>query len=317
MKYLGSIWRREDLDHLRTIVVPSGIGEFQWAWTKYLNTGEKFAILGLDGAPRRLHQFCELHPNVEAFGYCSFDYSQIRGFQQHHQLDTWAAVKEKFSPGSIVMLACNPHLEAGLPLSTWLPDLPTTYQYKLDLNDRHAEAADGFLRNSLPEDILIGLSCASYRGATVWNTWGFDAWQEFLNLVQAELPEVRFAMIGGSWDDLSSDVFELNSQFKWLTDDRGNPPIGKLSFGGAASLLHGLDGFIGFSSGLGHVACHCCRTPTFMFWPEHEQLLSRSWVDPALLDSGFYEPSRWLAPKDVFGRVKSWLRFVTDRRKIS
>jgi hypothetical protein len=47
-----------------------------------------------------------------------------------------------------------------------------------------------------------------------------------------------------------------------------------------------------------------------MLWPEHELLLSTSWVDPELLDNGTYVPSRWLEPEEVFKLVKPWLRRI-------
>ena len=308
MKYLGNTWTQEDLQGLRTIVVPSGIGEFQWAWTKYGNTGDRFAILGLDGAPRRLHQFCELHPAVAAFAYCGFDYSTIRGFQQMHGLDTWAAVTSQFGlDGSLCMLACNPHLEAGKPLATWMPDLPTTYRYPLTTTDAHRQVAAQYLRHTHPGDVLIGVSCASYRGAAAWKTWGDVEWTAFLRRVQQATPAARFVLLGGAWDDLTAAVFDEASRLRWLTDARGLPPIGRTTFGAAVELLKALHGYIGFSSGLGHVACHCCNCPTFMLWPGHEQRLSIAWVDPELLESGFYVPSSWLSPSEVFHRVKPWL----------
>jgi ADP-heptose:LPS heptosyltransferase len=97
-----------------------------------------------------------------------------------------------------------------------------------------------------------------------------------------------------------------------MVDRRGIPPVGTTSFGGAVEVLRGLDGYIGFSSGLGHVAAHCCGTPVFMLWPDHEQPLSTSWVDPELLANGFYVPSKWLDPKAVWAKAKLWLRRVAE-----
>jgi hypothetical protein len=314
VKYFGqaNTIPEEVLDGLRVIVVPSGIGEFQWAWTKYSNTGERFAILGLDGAPRRLHQFCELHPAIEVFGYASFDYSTIRHWMADKQLTSWDAVRRSTELGSLCMLACNPHLEAGRPLADWLPDLPTTYRYALDTTDEHRRQANSILSTAESGDLLVGISCASYRGAAAWRTWGSNEWTEFLNLIAQEFPHVRFALLGGSWDDLTSAVYDPDSSLRWLVDRRGIPPVGTTAFGGAVEVLTGLDAYIGFSSGLGHVAAHCCGTPVFMLWPEHEQALSTSWVDPELLENGFYVPSSWVEPKEVYKRAKLWLRRVVD-----
>lgn len=314
MQYYGfaSDIPQEVLDGLRVIVVPSGIGEFQWAWTKYANTGERFAILGLDGAPRRLHQFCELHPAIEVFGYSGFDYSTVRSWQKNFGLGTWARVTEQFPRGKFTMLACNPHLEAGHPLADWLPDLPTTYRYALHTTPEHKLQADQVLSRVEPGDFTIGISCASYRGAAAWRTWTAVEWNTFLRLVQREVPHAKFALLGGSWDDLTSALYDPDGPLRWVVDKRGIPPVGTTSFGGVVEVLKRLDAYIGFSSGLGHVALHNCGTPVFMLWPEHEQLLSRSWVDPELLQNGAYVPSRWLGPEEVFKSAKLWLDRIQE-----
>lgn len=315
MRMISPSYTPEDVAGLRVIVVPSGIGEFQWAWTKYINTGERFAVLALDGAPRRLHQFCALHPQIEAFGWVGFEYSQIREFQKFHSLDTWARVREMFELGSTVMLACNPHLEAGKPLAEWMPDLPTTYRYPISLDGKHIAQANRTLHDAQAEDFLIGISCASYRGAAAWHTWEHEDWTEFLSCVQRDFPHVKFVLLGGAWDDLTSAVFDPTSALRWQVDSRGLPPVGTMSFGGAVATLQCLDAYIGFSSGLGHVAAHLCNTPVFMLWPEHEQTLSTTWVDPELLDDGTYVPSRWLSPDRVYRLCKPWLVRADDRRQ--
>ena len=309
MEFLGTKFSNEAFEGLRTIVVPSGIGELQWSMTKYVNTGEDFCILGLDGAPRRLHQFCELLPNVKAFGYTNyFDYTQIRQWQDYHKLYDWETVSRKFAVGQLTALACNPHLEAGKPLADWLPDLPTTYEYKLETTEKHKEVACKYLSQAAPGDILIGISCASYRGADAWNTWKHREWLTFLGLVRSVLPSARFVLLGGSWDDLTASIYDDSDGVRWLTDGRGFPPVGRTDFGAAVELLKGLSGYIGFSSGLGHVALHCCQTPVLMLWPDHEHDLSRSWVNPERLDDGTYVPSAWNAPEDVFRTARKWLR---------
>lgn len=302
-------------EEFRTLVVPSGIGEFQWLWAKMENTHEDFVILGLDGAPRRLHQFAELHPRVRAFGYCTFDYSQIRNFQKFHDLTSWEKIKSKFGPGQTAFLACNPHLESGAPLSSWLPDLETTYSYPYVLNNTHRAEAKRLLDGTWEEDdVVIGISCASYRGAEAWKTWNAREWTDFLTCVQAYIPKARFALLGGAWDDLTSAVYDPDGPLRWLLDSRGLPPVGTTSFGGTVGFLENIDGYIGFSSGLGHVAHHLCGVPTFMLWPEHEiELLSKTWVNPQSLEKGTYVPSAWDSPATVFTRAIPWLDRLTAR----
>jgi hypothetical protein len=306
-------------EHLRAIVVPSGIGEFQWLWTKFHNIvhalGTPLAVFAVDGAPRRLHQFAELHPGIETFGYLGVEYTQIREFQKHHRLDTWRRIGELFGPGQLCMLACNPHLEAGKPLCDWLPDVPTAYRYPLVTNATHKEEADRVLVGSSPKDLLIGISCASYRGASAWRTWTSPQWLDLMGRIQSEYPEAKFVLLGGSWDDVTSAVYRPESNLRFQVDYRGIPPVGTTTFGGAVEILQRLDGYIGFSSGLGHVAAHNCDCPVFMLWPEHEQPLSTAWVDPILLANGRYVPSRWLSVDEVWPNVKAWIERIIHGSK--
>lgn len=305
----------ETYAHLRCVVLPSGIGEFQWAWTKFENAGERFAVFALDGAPRRLHQFVELHPKIDVFGWVGYDYSQIREFQKFHELTTWERVRALFGPGQVAFLACNPHLEAGKPLRDWMPDLETTYSYPIQLKDQHIAEARRVLHDRNSNDLLIGISCASYRGAAAWKTWEVEQWRKFLGLIVRDFPHAKFVLLGGSWDDLTSSLYDPDGPFRWQLDARGLPPVGTTTFGGVTALLSQLDGYIGFSSGLGHVAAHLCGTPVFMLWPEHEyEFLSRSWVNPELLDNGSYVPSRWLEPEVVYKSTKLWLDQIEEKR---
>lgn len=303
-----------EYEHLRCLVVPSGIGEFQWLMAKVNNCGEKLAVFGLDGAPQRLHQFVELHPNVEAFGYVGYDYSQIREYQKHFELYTWAKVREQFGMGQKVMLACNPHLEAGKLLKDWMHDLDTTYTYPIVTTTEHVLEATNALAGMHTtfehgdQVKLIGISCASYRGANAWRTWHSKEWIAFLQKVQLLDSRIRFVLLGGSWDDLTASIFDReDTGISWETNSRGLPPVGRTSFGGAVEILKRLDGYIGFSSGLGHVAAHLCGTPVFMLWPEHEQALSRTWCNPEILETGTYVPSRWLSVDEVYASAKPWL----------
>jgi hypothetical protein len=310
MRMLPRDFTDADVAGLRVLCIPSGIGEFQWMATKLHNvhrlSGERFAIIALDGAPRRLHQFAEMHPFVEAFGWATFDYSQIREFQKFNGLNTWARIRELFGLGQMCMLACNPALEAGTHLSNWLPDLPTTYSYPVNYTDKHiAESLRVIPAGS--STFNIGVSCASYRGAAAWHTWERQEWEIFLRLIAGDFPDANFVLLGGSWDDLTVSLFDTPG-LRFQTDSKTHtPPIGTLSFGGAMATLTACDAYIGFSSGLGHVAAHLCATPVFMLWPDHEEVLSRTWCNPKLLENGKYVPSLWKSPEEVYASAYTFL----------
>lgn len=317
MRILQKGYDAKELEGHYNILVPSGIGEFCWMWAKLSNVPGPFFVHALDGAPRRLHQFAELHPNVSKFCYYGMDYSQIREFQKFNELYTWERISTLFPKGGgLCLLACNPHLEEGRPLAEWLPDLPTRYSYTVSYQQMHYDEASRVLHDHDPKDFYIGISCASYRGAAAWKTWEHQEWTKFLQMIADLIPNVKFVLMGGSWDDLTSAVYNPATGLRFQLDARGLPPVGTTTFGGAMRVLHSLDAYIGFSSGLGHVAAHLCGTPVAMFWPDHEkELLARSWCDPDLLACQKYLPMAWNTPEQNFEVVKQWLLNLAKGRK--
>lgn len=284
--------------------LPSGIGDCSWAVSKLRHVGPLHYQIA-DGWPYRTVPYFELLPECAKAEYGEFQYQDIIGFEQQigmHGPMTWAELSAKGY--GRVLIEPNLHLERGKPLADWLPDLPTDFHYPMVTTREHQERA-AHLLEGLPRP-LWGVSAASYRGSEAWKTWGADEWQDFLRRFHAEAGGT-ILLLGGSWDDLTST----------LADGGYYDIVGKTSVGAMVEVLKCLDGYLGFSSGMG-VLNTVLYGKTFMCWPDHQAALSTSWADPVMLENGAYQASLWRKPAEVFGRVKAWLRLpeMEERRAL-
>lgn len=276
------------------IGLPSGIGDCSWAYSKLKHVGP-LQYLVADGWPYRTKPWFELLPQCASVEYGTFTYNDILKFEALHNLNgatRWAELTAK--GWGAAYIEPNLHLEMGHPLAEWLPDLPTDYHYEMVTQATDQERATALLHD-MPRP-LWGVSAASYRGSEAWKTWTYADWSEFLKWFRSEV-DGTILLMGGFWDDLTSR----------LAEDGYPDLVGKTSVGAMVEVLKHLDGFIGFSSGLG-ILNTVLWGKTFMLWPEHQVALSRSWADPEMLDAGSYEASQWVAPDLVAKRVRAWLR---------
>lgn len=275
--------------------VPSGIGDVSWLYSKLKNLGPAYWHVA-DGWPHRTAPFLKLLPNVINADYEPFNYQDIIVQEEHHEFGItpkWADFESK--QFARYYIECNRHLEAGRRLEDWLPDLPTSFHYDINLEDSDIVKAVNLLRG-LPRP-LWGISAASYRGSEAWKTWGFEQWQGYLKALEREAGGTIILM-GGFWDDLTHTL-AVEGEYKDI--------VGRTSVGSMIEVLRILDGYIGFSSGMG-ILRTVMNKPVFMMWPDHQVELSTSWAPQDMLEKGEYVASLWREPKEVFARTKVWLR---------
>lgn len=257
---------------------------------------EPLTWLVAEGWPARSVPFLRMLPEVKDADYSRFDYGDIVRFEQVTGIGhtpTWSELS-RFQGGNL-FLEANTHLEQGKPLKDWLPDLPTDYHYDVVIPEEEARRARKLIQ-SLQRPIW-GISAASYRGAEAWKTWGVKPWMEFLSRWK-EFAGGSVLLLGANWDDLT---------FALACDGGYTDLVGKTSVPMALSIVKEIEGYIGFSSGLGIVRT-VFNKPTLMMWPEHQVELSRSWADPEMLELGSYIAAQWLEPEEVFAVAKSWHR---------
>lgn len=275
--------------------VPSGIGDFSWAYSKLKHVGMADWTIA-DGWPHRTVPFVKLLDNVNEASYGPFNYTEIvRLEEQFHfgMTPTWERVSQ--FPGVNVFIEPNRHLESGRRLEDWLPDLPCDFHYPIHVPSVERERMEAMLSSF--KRPIFGISCASYRGSEAWKTWGHDEWLTFLRLLEANVGGT-ILMLGGFWDDLTSSVAGAGG-YKDI--------VGRTSVPMMVAAMDMLDGYIGFSSGMGIIRTVLDK-PVFMMWPDHQVELSTSWAPQEMLENRKYVASLWRDPTQVFNRTLDWLR---------
>jgi len=288
------------------IAVPAGIGDVSWILSKLVNVSDRydFNIEVADGAPYRTVPFLRMFPWISKADYGNFHYTDLHFGYHSQNLYTWKAIEE--SGRGRIWLTNNPHLEAGNRLEDWLPDLPTDFHYPINEGKLAAVRTNHILESCRKKFHFVhplklyGISAASYRGAQAWNTWEYEDWATFLTLWSDHDRGARFILMGGGWDDLTRSLYE---EFADLCFDA----VGKTSFATAINLHRNLDGYVGFSSGLGIIRT-VINKKTFMFWPEFQEKLSTSWAPPDMLEAGTYDCCLWQEPESAFKKVEAWLK---------
>lgn len=279
---------------LRSFHVPSGIGDVSWLYSKLMHVEPANWIIA-DGWPHRTAPFLKLLPRVIDAVYGPFNYHEILKQEEYHSIQpttTWAQVEALRHTN--VYIEVNRHLEAGRRLEDWMPDLPTEFHYHIDVPAEDALRAHKLLEGL--ERPIWGISAASYRGSEAWKTWGYDNWSWFLKEWEFTYGGTILLM-GGFWDDLTHTLVADNPKYKDI--------VGKTSVGSMLEILKTIDGYIGFSSGMG-ILRTVFDKPVFMLWPDHQVELSTSWAPKHMLESDRYVASLWREPRQVIQRAKLW-----------
>jgi hypothetical protein len=275
----------------KTVIIPAGIGDFSWIWSKLVHVKEEIAQFNVvDGWPHRTVPYIEMCGM--AADYAPIDYQTLQMNMALHKCETWEDYRQ--FDAETMAVSANRHLELGRPLADWLPDLPTAYHYPLTIG-RPAWNRAKMLLSEFRRPI-VGISCASYRGSELWKTWGRLEWVEFLGKLMCEgwTP----VLLGGFWDDLTHSV--------GCTLEVADI-VGKTNVEEGMAILDQLDAYIGFSSGLGIVRT-VLRKSAMMLWPDFQAELSTSWVSPEMRETGQYVASLWQPVDDVWPVAKQYLK---------
>lgn len=280
---------------IKTIFTCPGIGDTIWLFQKLINQPEKFHWRIGNGSPQRGHQIFELLPSlVESFEYIpQLGYKKVKrnGFR-----GKWAAVPYQF------YLEANGHLEAGLRIENFLPDLPT--KFILPYNTSLQDSVRAFtLINPLTENKYIGIYTSAYSNARHWGGWQAEQWLELIRLIREHDQGYIFVIIGASYDvGIPEEIMARLNPGDYI-NTVGEP----LSV--VVEILKRLDCFIGFPSGLSIINETVGARQTIMFYPNHLAKLINSWPDPERIENGSYKGCLFCEPQNIF----QWMK---DNKKI-
>lgn len=237
--------------------------------------------------------------------YVPYSYPMILGFESDHGINadakdrTWAKIS-KLQVANL-LLEPNKWLENGNRLEEWLPDLPCEFHYPLPVSDDDRTRAQKIVDRAMSvhpmkEGPIVGISCASYRGAEAWKTWELEQWKDMLRRIMSV--GWRPLLLGGNWDDLTYAV----------AMDLDLPDIvGKTSVPQMVSIMGSLDSYIGYSSGM-NVIRTVLNKPAMALWPEFQNELRNSWAPQHMLDDHRYVSLLWMPVAKVWPVAKAFLR---------
>ena len=116
-----------------------------------------------------------------------------------------------------------------------------------------------------PISPYLCIHLAAGNGQTPYKNWSMKNWAEFIDLLQKELPQFTFVLLGGKEETMMADQLVQFSVSKWNK-------VGRTSLNEAASLISGAKIFIGPDGGLMHLSV-CMGIRTFTLWGASSQRL--------------------------------------------
>lgn len=275
---------------MRSIKVPTGIGDNVWLLQKLINTGEQFNFQMGNGNPQRGKQIFDLLPQVSAS--CEYvdglQYPTLDKFNVHRERKYWKDIDHQD-----MLLSMNRHLEHGHRIESFFPDLETTWIMPWQTD----EVCDDLPKHKQ----YIGIYASAYSTARAWNFWGSKEWFFLIQELAKVYREACFVIIGASWDnniaaELMQYLKEAGIQFY---DTIGT------NLGYFIKLCEHLNYFVAFPSGLPILNETIQQCGTFMFYPPRLEPMMFTWASPERIGSKLYQPRLFMPWNEAVNIVLS------------
>lgn len=262
-----------------TFIVPPGIGDFSWVYSKLASLGRPLRILVPSHQSRnRLLPFLKLLPHVSEASY-----GKVPNPANHRDGNVqpdWTA-RELIDHGSAgnAKIELNTWLESGSRIEAFMPEIPTSHHYDIQMEPEGRAQATALLDGW---DNFICFYCANRDTVTRWGGWQPSHWARLADLLWEQRGLDGFVLIGAGWDEgFNRDV-----------EDAIRQPVrnlvGRLSLSGSLHIIQTCSYLVAFPSGIPIVAAVMGR-PVLMFYPRHLELMIDAWADPAMIRSGAYK----------------------------
>lgn len=268
-------------------VVTPGIGDVSWLYSKFMHLSE---ITGRDVvfyAPageryNRSYYLLDLLPNVINGGIGSDQSPWSKGIPSNTTIDQLVYMAER----SIVPIEVNTHLGLGRRLEEYIPELPTSLHYPLDIPQKYINEAEDIIAD-MPRPIVAAyVAGARETQEGIWSKWPCSEWSRFLNSVVENIGG-SVLMIGAEYDRTKSEnvLSKLNVPYKTIIGQH------------LGTALHGLslcDVMVSYPSGIGIMA-NVLHVPGLMLLSQHDSLIKDAYADPKDLKNGSYKV--WVHPE--------------------
>lgn len=194
------------------IIVPPGIGDFSWLWSKLCTSEDRYFIEYADTGPDRLGPFLALLPKEKIIGFQKnanyrVNFSTNLLEMSLHPVTTPG--KPAFSvpsratryqdlqrdSGRLWYVEANTHLERGNRIEKWFPELDTDLHYRIN-----------GVENGAKEDIFI-VHLSSFKMFKIWKTYDINQNIEIIDMLQ-KTTGLTPVFIGAEYDDFAKACYE-------------------------------------------------------------------------------------------------------------
>jgi hypothetical protein len=297
-----------------------GIGDCHWACTKLRGLAERHggrpvhAYVGTSPSHATVEYLRMVEPIQQAFQSDRAPWDLARDLSPHWRDPRWSTLDGCAGwRGFDYVLVPNGHLECGLPLEGWLPDLPTDFAYALRVPGPSRRLAESLVE---PGDVLLYLSGNGPNRGFHNETWTVEMWARTMELFNAV--GIVPVLIGANtaddrgYRDRVAGAARGRARFRDI--------VGRTTIPDIVAVTDRAGVWVGLNSGTGIVAASR-GTPTVMLWsdsrfpipgavePLHTHMQT-SWLTPAQRKTyrtlSYGSPS--LAPARVVARALEVIR---------
>jgi len=265
----------------KRILVPSGIGDFSWTWSKLVTTQDKYIVEYIGGQPDRMQAYMKLLPVDRIASYVSNGnyFTKWAGKQLMHvsrnlRMSPQLPVPHRYCElgEGLVFLESNTYLEAGNRLEGWFAqEIPgTDFHYKMNGALDKAKRGNYFIVNF-----------SSYGTKKAWGYYEVPIAAdivEYLSKSTGWMP----VFIGGTYDDFTSDVYlEMTKRHDGAVNLVGKTP----NLTEVVVMLQQARFYFGACSGLMCLS-NVLYTPVATYYPPFQtppgRYLAGMWHDPEI-----------------------------------
>ena len=281
---------RQDGHELLAFVVPPGIGDISWCYSKLagLGRGLRFEVCG--DRPHRALPYVRLLPLVKEANYVDKVNpvkwpSKVTAAWSGPKLCHWSLV----APLGIEL---NTWLEEGHRIEEFMPDVPTVHHYDMEL----PPPARDWRR-------FVAFYCANAKTVRAWNGWSPSKWAALGKLLMQRYDIEGIVLLGSTNDSGFSHLVVkelLRAKVPTTTT------VGMLPIQATLRIIEDSAYLVAFPSGIPILAT-VMHQPVLMFYPNHLVPLMAAWPAPDVISDGTYQPLPFVPPREAFDVLKEHL----------
>lgn len=270
------------------ILVPSGIGDFSWMWSKLVTTPHNFHIEYIGGLPDRMNAFLHLLPKDRVLSIRA-NPDHATKWDENNQLVCFPRSKlnaavtkvdrlDVMNPNNFYFIENNSWLEAGKRLELWNKD-------EMPFTDFHYDILGKMVRPLKGNYFIVNFSSYGTKKA-----WGYYDVPISTDIVEEICKKTGWeaVFIGGPYDDYTQDIYKLLKERNVAC----HSVVGKTpSLIEVIPLLQQARMYFGACSGL-MVLTNNLNVPVATYYPPFPKPpgrhLSGAWHDPKIPHLGLF-----------------------------